>query len=269
MSCFPAEYGKRVVVGDFAWRYYRLGAGPAVLWLTGGLRRAALAATFLETLAARHTVIAPDYAAVTTIAEYMTAFDQMLRVESVDRVALVGQSYGGMLAQAYLAHRPEAVVRLVLSSSGPADFARGWLVAEKVLILLSRVLPERVLKRVVSAGLVRLTRQLPQPNRTQAADLIRRVVRDELCRADVVSHFAVAADLIRAQAITPAAYRQWDGDVVVLRAENDPTQSDKDIPRYEHLFGRRVAVVGLGQLGHTAVLTDPERYAELVERALG
>ena len=136
----------------------------------------------------------------------MAAFDEILHTESVDTVALVGQSYGGMLAQAYLAHRPDAVQRLVLSSAGPADYAWPWLAAEKLFTLLAHVLLEKMLAQLVSIGLVRLTYPLPQPKRTESADVIRTIVREELCRADVVSHFAVAADVIRTQIVTPAAF---------------------------------------------------------------
>ena len=174
---------------------------------------------------------------------------------------------GGMLAQAYLAHRPEAIQRLVLSSAGPADYARLWLAAEKLFTLLAHGLPEKMLKELVSIGLVRLTYPLPQPRRTELADVIRSIVREELCRADLVSHFAVAADVIRTQIVTPPAFQGWRGEVV-LTAENDPTQSSKDIARYQRLFGRRPEVMSLGQLGHAAVLVDPSRFAELLEQAL-
>lgn len=37
----------------------------------------------------------------------------------------------------------------------------------------------------------------------------------------------------------------------------------------QRLFGRRIEVMSLGQLGHAAVSADPDRYADLVERSLG
>ena len=54
----------------------------------------------------------------------------------------------------------------------------------------------------------------------------------------------------------------------VVAADDDPTQHEHDIRRYEQLFGRPVDVISLGRLGHAAVLTDPSRYVELLERAL-
>jgi 6-phosphogluconolactonase/glucosamine-6-phosphate isomerase/deaminase len=93
-------------------------------------------------------------------------------------------------------------------------------------------------------------------------------MQHDLSRADVVSHFAVVADLIRKGIVTPAAYQDWTGRIIVLCAENDPTQSKKDVPRYERLFGRGVEVLSMGNLGHTAALFSPDKYVELLEQVL-
>jgi pimeloyl-ACP methyl ester carboxylesterase len=134
---FSERYGRQAIVNGTAWRYCRLGGGPPILWLTGGLRRAALGFAFMERLAARHTVIAPDYPPVQTVDEHITAFDAILQAEGADTFALGGQSYGGLLAQAYLAHKGQAVERLILSSTGPADYGKAWLPVEYVSEVLS------------------------------------------------------------------------------------------------------------------------------------
>ena len=267
MNYFSDRYGKQVIVNDTTWRYYRLGAGAPILWLTGGLRRAAFGYAFMERLATRHAVIAPDYPPVQTIDEFMAAFDAILQAEGVDTFALGGQSYGGLLAQAYLAHKGTAVERLVLSSTGPAEYGKAWLPVEHALIALARVLPEKVVKNLLTGGLMKAI-TLPEAERAEWLEAISAVMHDDLSRADVVSHFAVAADLIRKGTVTPAAYQNWAGRIVVLSAENDPTQSKKDIPRYERLFGRAVEVVSMGDMGHTAALLNPDRYAGLLEQAL-
>lgn len=264
---FARTYAVRLSVEGLPWRYYRLGQGPPVLWLTGGLRRAALACASLTLLAERHTVIAPDYPPVRTIGEYLAALDAILQAEGVARCALAGQSYGGLLAQAYLAHVPAAVERLVLTSSGPADYGRAWLPVEQACIALARLLPERTVKNVLAGGLLRAL-ALPEAERAAWTAVLRGVLTEELTRQDVISHFAVAADLIRRRIVLPAAYRGWAGSVAVLSADNDPTQSPKDLPRYERLFGRPVRRISLGNVGHAAVLHDPACYVRLLEDAL-
>ncbi len=267
MHGFADRYGKSTTINSTTWRYYRLGSGTPIFWLTGGLRRAALSSAFLERLAARHTVIAPDYPPVGTMDAYTVGFDAILHTEGIETFILAGQSYGGLLAQAYLTHRQKAVEWLILSSTGPADYGRAWLPADYVAIALAHLLPERVVKGLLIRGLLNMV-AVPDAERAQWRQTITAVLQDELTRADVVSHFAVAADLIQTRIVTPAAYRTWTGHVVALRSESDPTQNVQDIPRYERLFGRHVEVIDLGLMGHAAALFDPDAYVALLEQAL-
>ena len=267
MNCFADRFGKRVVVNGITWHYYRLGAGTPILWLTGGLRRAALGFAFMERLAAGHTVIAPDYPPVQTIDSFVNAFDAILKTEGIGTVMLGGQSYGGLLAQAYLAHRGPAVERLILSSTGPADYGRGWLLAEYAFMALVRLLPEKTVKSLLTGGLLKAI-TLPAAERAEWLAAIDAVMQHDLTRADVLSHFGVAADLIKQRSVKPSAYQNWTGRIIVLSAENDPTQNKKDIPHYEKLFGRPVDVLSLGNMGHTAALFNPDAYVTLLEQAL-
>ncbi len=267
MNRFSDRYGRSVSVNQTTWRYYRLGTGTPILWLTGGLRRAALGFAFLERLAARHLVIAPDYPPVQTIDEFLTAFDTILRTEGIQTFALAGQSYGGLLAQVYLAHRPGTVDQLILSSTGPANYGKGWLPVEYIAMALARLLPDKTVKNMLTGRLIKLI-SLPEAERAEWQETIDAVTQHELSRADVISHFAIAADVIRRGLVTPAAYSDWQGRIIVLSAQNDPTQSKKDIPRYEQLFGRAVQVVNMGNMGHTAAFFSPDRYVALLEEAL-
>ena len=267
MNRFSDQYGKKIIVNNTSWHYYCLGKGAPILWLTGGLRRAALGFAFMDRLAKHHTVIAPDYPPVRTVNEFITAFDAILQAEGVGNFVLGGQSYGGLLAQAYLAHKGKAVERLILSSTGPADYGKTWLPAEYACIALARLLPEKTVKNLLISGLLKAI-TLPESERAEWLEAIHAVMQNDLSRADVVSHFAVAADLIRLGVVSPAAYHDWTGQAIVLSAKNDPTQSKKDIPRYEKLFGRPVEVVNMGEMGHTAALFNPDRYVESLEQAL-
>jgi pimeloyl-ACP methyl ester carboxylesterase len=267
IQSFAQQYGKEVTANSTSWRYYCIGAGKPFLWLTGGLRRAAFGYSFLERLGANYRVIAPDYPPVMTIEEFIHAFDAILQNEGVDSCTLGGQSYGGMLAQAYLARRKEVVERLILSSTGPADYGKAWLPVEVAYIGLARVLPEKTLKKLLAGGLFKIM-SLPEQERAEWWEALNAIMQTQLCRADLISHFAVAADLIREGIVSQAAYQNWTGRILVLSAENDPTQSAKDFPRYEKLFGRGVEVVNTGDMGHTGLLLDPGKYVELIEQAL-
>jgi pimeloyl-ACP methyl ester carboxylesterase len=268
MRQFAEKYGRELSVGDRVWRYYRLGQGPVIFWLTGGIRRAALGYAFMELLAQKYTVIAPDYPPVKTYAEFNTAFEGILQAERVERFHLGCQSYGGILAQPYLALHPQAVDRLVLSSTGPADYGRAWLPVEYIAIALVRILPEKKVKGMLAGGLGKFVSSTPQQTEQWQA-VLGELLEKELTRADVISHFAVAADLIKRRIVRPGVFAAWEGRAVALSAKNDPTQSKADKARYEKLFGRPVEVISMGNAGHVAALQDPAGYVEFIEQALG
>jgi pimeloyl-ACP methyl ester carboxylesterase len=117
MRRFSAAYGKQLSVVSLRWRYYR-GDGPAVVWLTGGLRRAAFGFGFLQLLARGYTVLAPDYPVLRSFEQFDQGLSAILDTERIGRFHLAGQSYGGVLAQPFLARHPQAVDRLVLSRPG-------------------------------------------------------------------------------------------------------------------------------------------------------
>ncbi|MDP9988238.1 pimeloyl-ACP methyl ester carboxylesterase [Arthrobacter oryzae] len=265
---FVASHGRKLRVGEVEWRYVRLGEGPPVLWLTGGLRRAELGYDFLGRLARSHTVVAPDYPPVKRFADFDDGVSAILRAEGIARCDVAGQSYGGLLAQAFLASHPERIGRLVLSSSGPADYGLLWVPALTVATFAARVLPKRWSASLLLAGLTGLLPAGSDPDGDWAA-VLRHTVRHDLTRADIVSHFAVAADVARRQLVRRERFQQWHGDAVVLRAENDRTQATRDIPRLQRLLGRPVQTISMGLAGHTAALLEPEACVQWLEKALG
>ena len=267
MDHFSERFGKKIIVNNTPWRYYRLGAGAPIFWLPGGLRRAAFGFAFLERLAAHHTVIAPDYPPVQTNDEYITAFDAILQAEGVDSFALGGQSYGGGLAQVYLTHKVKSVERIILSSTAPGNYPKAMLPVLSIFIALARHLPEKTLKRLMTRVMYKFL-TVPEAETAEWREAINALMQNELSRADIVSHFAVAADRIHKDIVKPAAYQNWIGRVIVLSSDNDPTQRKNSIPRYERLLGRAVEVVNMGDLGHTSAFSNPGKYVEFLEQAL-
>jgi pimeloyl-ACP methyl ester carboxylesterase len=264
---FSGAHAKDATVNGVSWRYYAFGAGSVIFMLPGGLRRAAYLFEVIEQIARRHAVIAVDLPPVMSFDELVAGFDTILHAEGVGCCAVFGQSYGGLLAQAYAACRPHVVERLVLSSTRPADYGHVWLPLEQLAILLVRVLPDRGLRRLIGVLLARVL-TVPDAQRDEWRRAVYSTLENDVSRRDVMSYFAVMADIIRRHIVYREAFRTWHGDVIVLAAVNDPSQRRGDRARYEALFGRSVTTIGLGTLGHTAALMDPGHYAELVERAL-
>jgi pimeloyl-ACP methyl ester carboxylesterase len=103
-------------------RYRRSGSGELLLFLHSVLPPGD-GDPFREALAAEFDVIAPvapgyedpeELASLDDVRDVALHYDDLLRCLEVDRIAVVGHSYGGMLAAELAAHFPRQVSRLVL-----------------------------------------------------------------------------------------------------------------------------------------------------------
>jgi pimeloyl-ACP methyl ester carboxylesterase len=118
---------KREVVnlpGGATAQVYRGGRGETIVWLHGphGLRGHD---PFIEKLIQRYAVIAPlapGFTDLTEIDDIDDVHDLVLHYDAVfdalglDRIILIGHSFGAMIAAEYAAHYPRRVAKLVLLS---------------------------------------------------------------------------------------------------------------------------------------------------------
>src|SRR5260221_2016119 len=103
---------------------YRAGQGPTIVWLHGphGVRKTD---PVIAELAKRHSVVAPvapgfndvdELDDIRDVHDLALHYDDVLEALQLDRVALVGHSFGAMIAAELASHVPKRVERLVLLS---------------------------------------------------------------------------------------------------------------------------------------------------------
>jgi pimeloyl-ACP methyl ester carboxylesterase len=103
---------------------WRAGQGPTVVWLHGphGVRKTD---PMIAELAKRHAVVAPvapgfndvdELDEVRDVHDLALHYDDLLEALGLERIALVGHSFGAMIAAELAAHVPKRVERLVLIS---------------------------------------------------------------------------------------------------------------------------------------------------------
>lgn len=107
--------------------YYFEGSGPALLLIHGMAGDAVTWDAVIPKLAERFTIIAPDLIghgdsakarADYSLGGFATGLRDLLLVLGVDRVTVVGQSFGGGVAMQFTHQFPEMVERLVLVGAG-------------------------------------------------------------------------------------------------------------------------------------------------------
>lgn len=191
---------------------------------------------------------------------YMRQLDAVFERAGLERAALCGISYGGLIALRYAATRPQRVTSLVIVSS-PAP---GWTPTAQQQRYVAR--PWRSAPAFVATAPMRLYREIAAAHDTWAGGLrfalthAARVVAAPLIpsvmarRVTLQQGIDFAPDCARVQAPTLVITGEEPLDLIV------PVPITR---RYESLIpGARC--VTMPRTGHLGVLTRPGQFAELV-----
>jgi maspardin len=237
------------------WRYHVVGAGPpSLLLLTGSLgANAGTAKLFSENLPGVR-VIVPEYAPVSTMKDCLQALDEILHQEGVDRVAVFGGSFGGLIAQSWASRHPDRVTHLLLSGTRPPDSSRvrSHVRALNVLQLIPLSALQfflRIVLRILLGG--RGKGQWQQ-------EYLRLIA--SLTKEDLKSRYQLAIDFDRLGKLPQLADL---AKVFILEGERDRVASVGVRKKLRDIYPQADSHVFKGA-GHSAIITHSEEWSRAV-----
>ncbi|MFI6095420.1 alpha/beta fold hydrolase [Lentzea sp. NPDC051213] len=259
-----AEFGRVFAREELnGWTYYSAGKGEdVVLLLPGGV---GIGIGWLDLALALHddhrtiTVDYPPFA--TTMSELVDGLLAVLEAEGVDRVHVVGQSAGGMVAQVLVDQAPDRVASLVFSGTGlygPEDVDR---LAGKLAALRTTPLEEVL-------DTARPTLRAAWPGSADADFWIAQVeaAYRRGGRDGVVNSYAYLLDLARTSGdLRPG----WQGPVLLLAADDDDPLVTAAHQRRLLDLHPGCEVRSFPDGGHSLLLTRPAEYIAAVREFLG
>ena len=257
--------------------FVKVGSGPALLLLHGLGCDHTTWEPVIDTLARRYTVIAPDllghgmsskHRADYTLGGYANGMRDLLTVLGIDKVNVVGHSFGGGVAMQFAYQFPERTERLILVASGglgpdvsPAIRAittPGFQQAMGVLTLPG-------IRHIGKAGLTALSRTPFKATRDlDEVAVIYDSFRDPYARA-AIRHVVRAVVDWRGQIVTMAdrAYLTEEMPMAVIWGRDD-----RVIPVRHASIAARLApkarVHVIPNAGHFPHKDHPERFAKTV-----
>ena len=242
---------------------------------------------------ARHRVLGVDWldggrdarglpARVVTTRDQADALAARLDLLGIDRLrAIVGASYGGMVALAFAAAYPDRVERLVVISAAHESAAMSTAL---------RALQRQVVELGVATGrardALRIARGIAMTTYRTAAEFADRFAPDgsEGERGFEVERYLAHAGLKFAASFAPERFlalslsadlhRVRPGDVhtpaTIVAADGDTLVPREQLVTLARALGAPARIVRLAtRHGHDAFLTDPDRIGPIVSTALG
>jgi pimeloyl-ACP methyl ester carboxylesterase len=256
---FPYEQAN---IRGTAWPFMDTVRGDrVVLLLSGAAGVAELSWRSIEHLAARDRVIAPDYPALNTMAELVDGIAMLLDRKEVDQAHVIGGSYGGLVAQAFVRRHPRRTASLVLSHTLAPDRAAGTKLARVALLL--KWLPERALRALFRLRLRGLFPEGGPPELALSKALFAEIVNHRITKAQILGMMHRVADLGTNCVFGPDDLETWPGRILLLMGTDDPATPEPARRALLELYPRAEtrAFSGFGHL--TAILNQGEYFAAI------
>lgn len=261
LDAFLARYPRQDLErAGVRWSYRPAGSGEEGLVLLPGAAGGGEAYFLLvQELLDRFRMVMIDYPPVSGLEEILQGLAAILDREGLPRTALLGGSFGGMLAQAFLLRFPERTSRVVLSATAPP-------VAERA------PQNERWQRRIrwVPMGLFRGLMRLLIRKLTKGVQVGRTFWRryylaaiDGWSRERLESQYRMSIDFDRDYGQRVADLAGWSGEILILAGSEDRMASAASLEGLRAAYPR-ARVHTLGGAGHGLSLERPEEWRAAV-----
>ena len=259
-------YIRRRLAGEML-EYIRCGRRErTLLLLTGLLGRGETWFPLIEPLERHYRILSPTYAGLAGWAQLVQTLLAMLDAEGVTRADLVGQSFGGLVAQGLVREQPGRVRSMTLSHTVVPRHNSSRLAPVLVKLLAPMPLPvHRALwRRKIGRITKKATLQIP-------AAAFWETYRNELLltatKKEILAYYAYVLDLMSCYAFSAEELGGWEGKILVIESDNDPAVSETERARLRAVYPQARVVTFQGA-GHGSLQAEPERYCCVVRKFL-
>jgi pimeloyl-ACP methyl ester carboxylesterase len=244
----------------------------ALLLLAGGTGDAEGMVLALAALENEHRLVSPTYPPLATIEQLVKGIVAVLDAEDIHSVDILGQSFGGMLAQVIVRQYPERVNGLILShtltTSPPVDRAI-VLEAQKERERFLKIVPFLPLGVMRYISRKRLARHIATID-TEEREFWRAYFREmlsDLTREYLVANFEWTFDFFQNYTFFKEDLANWPGEILILESDNDII-APAVRKAIRELYPQAQVHIFHGT-GHMTIIVNREEFVSVVRDFLG
>jgi pimeloyl-ACP methyl ester carboxylesterase len=251
--------------------YYDTGGdSAAVMVLHGASQNAEYAFRRILQLKDDFRVVAPTVNAFRSLDELGRGLSGLMDALGIERIHVLGGSFGGMVAQAFFRRHRARIDNLVLGFTAPPLPEYGRLF--KAVRLLLNAVPEGILKKLTKKELLKMfisdpawpaeTRQLLEFYRTYFLYMLSSV----MTKQDLMGQYRLAVEFNARESYRPENFADHRGRILIATSKDDP--SFKYHERLKAQFPGPEELVFEGG-GHVGALVHEDEYMRRVKTFLG
>ena len=257
---------KSLRVADVDWPYLACGQGVrTILFLAGAFLRSDMWFYPISELESDFRILAPDTNILSGLSarQALDALPHLLESENVEKVAVIGLSAGGGLAQMFLQEHPEQVADVVFSHTGVIESRPGMETQLKRLAWLVKILPLAISRRIL---LQKTSGHVPASSTWRAFHDAYFRESSTVITKDLLIRFLENGLELRREFRYQPLPESWSGRILILNSRDDAVT----LPALEKLKAiYPAAQVHLFNEGnHHTFMLYPELYTSVLKRFL-
>jgi pimeloyl-ACP methyl ester carboxylesterase len=213
-----SHFSKKVRSGGALWEYILCGDGERTLLLIPGSWHVA-DIWFLNIVEFEYgfKVISLTYPGMETMQQLVDGVQEVFESENIEKVDILGHSFGGMIAQCYVRKYPGRVANLILSNT---DFPHSP-EERKRKIRLSNLLPEPIFLKDLKKTYIKLIEPLKLEEREFWQAYFEELYSFRITKDDFMGLLKCAFDFHKNYSFTPVDLKDWAGNLLILESDND------------------------------------------------
>jgi pimeloyl-ACP methyl ester carboxylesterase len=253
-------FTKTISIQEKTWHYRTAGTGEqTVVVLPGALGSGDLFTQHIAELLPTMRLITPEYFPANSVAEFLDAFDAILKVENVRTVIVYGGSFGGLLAQCWVRMKPQSISALILSGAVAPDANR--ILKYRRMLKLLPFLPMPLVRLLTKLAAMKMTKTI-----SKNKELWRRELQNlasKIQREDLASRYNTATDYDQNFNFMPDDLSAIP--ILLLEGSEDRVANKKERDRMRALYPH-AEVITVDAAGHSLLLTHPQQWQNAVAK---
>lgn len=257
-------------IGDTDWEYISCGQGEQVLLLLpGALSVGESTFPLITALENEYRIVAPSYALSLNMAGLCDGIANILEAEGLNRVHLLGGSYGGLVAQYFVRRHPDRVSSLVLSHTFvlTPKFATPLWIAGKLFPSLPRSVFVPLLKLRLNKLLLSTLRAAGHPEYEFWRAYLNEAIASGRFKEVFIHQNKCLLDCAQQQPqSTPDDLKEWQGRILIIESDNDVIgKADRELLRKTY---PQAQIHTFHNVGHASSIIKREEVVSIIKEFL-
>jgi pimeloyl-ACP methyl ester carboxylesterase len=253
-------FTKTISIQDKTWHYRIAGSGEQTIFvLPGALGAGNLFTQHIAELLPSNHLVTPEYLPANSIAEFLDAFDAILKAENIRNMIVYGGSFGGLLGQCWARRNPQSINALILSGAVAPDAKR--ISKYRRMLKILPFLPMPLVRFLTKIAAMKMTKTISKNKelwRTELQNLASNIQRE-----DLASRYNTAMDYDQNFHFMPNDLSAMP--ILLLEGSEDRVVKKNERDRMRALYPH-AEVITVEGAGHSLLLTHPQQWKNAVAK---